>query len=90
MWDIASYLGHSDTRMVERHYAHHHPDFHKKAARALTSAMANVAVAPQLHPRRRGWRKRRKAGDGQVSEESQEVGMVGAARIELATPTMST
>jgi integrase len=51
LWEIAGFLGHSDTRMVERHYAHHHPDFQQRATAALQEKLAGVQLAPQLHPR---------------------------------------
>ena len=35
LWQIAGMLGHRDTRMVERVYAKHHPDFQKGATEAL-------------------------------------------------------
>ena len=35
LWQIAGMLGHKDTRMVERIYAKHHPDFQKRATEAL-------------------------------------------------------
>src|SRR5690606_22323449 len=33
LWEIAGHLGHQDTRMVEKHYAHHDPEFRKRAKR---------------------------------------------------------
>jgi integrase len=36
-WDVAGLLGHSDTRMVEKHYGHHHPEFLRAAAEALSA-----------------------------------------------------
>ena len=35
LWQIAGMLGHKDTRMVERVYAKHHPDFQQKAVETL-------------------------------------------------------
>lgn len=35
MSEISSYLGHSDSRITERHYARYHPDYLRKAAEAL-------------------------------------------------------
>jgi integrase len=35
MWQIAKYLGHTSTEMVERTYAHHDPSFLQAAAKAL-------------------------------------------------------
>jgi len=90
LWEIAGFLGHSDTRMVERHYAHHHPDFQKRAVASLHGRLSEMPITPQLHPRRRkgegekGVRKNENP-NGVIGKE-----MVGAARIELATPTMST
>ncbi len=45
MWDIAGYLGHADTRMAERTYAHHHPDYQDKPARTLAEALAGIGAA---------------------------------------------
>jgi integrase len=33
--EIADYLGHTTCRMVEKHYAHHHPDWRQRAQAAL-------------------------------------------------------
>ena len=85
LWDIAHMLGHSTTRMVERHYAHFHPDFQARTARVLDDAMAGItASAPQLHPRSNAATTRAKA------KKSNKNKVVGATRIELVTPTMST
>ncbi|WP_425500031.1 site-specific integrase [Parvibaculum sedimenti] len=82
LWDIAQYLGHSDTRMVERHYAHHHPDHKKRAAGVLDAALRRMTVAPQSHPRR---------GMGEKAMSAKSLAaMVGATGIEPVTPTMST
>lgn len=35
IWQIAGFMGHSNPRMVEQTYGHHHPDFMAEAARAL-------------------------------------------------------
>ncbi len=35
LWDVAGFLGHRDTRLVERVYGHHHPDYLRSAAAAL-------------------------------------------------------
>ncbi len=35
LWQIAGMLGHKDTRMVERVYAKHHPEFQRKATETL-------------------------------------------------------
>ena len=44
LWEIAGYLGHKDTRMVERHYAHHHPDYMNRAKSALAHQLATIRV----------------------------------------------
>ena len=58
LWEIAGYLGHADTRMVEKFYAHHHPDYQKAAAASLARRGAEISVAaPHLRPRKSGWKK---------------------------------
>ena len=82
LWKIAGFLGHSDTRMVEKHYAHHHPDYQKNAAEAIGRRLAELDFAPQLHPIR---------GKGGKAVSAKCLGrMVGATGIEPVTPTMST
>jgi integrase len=46
LWTIAGFLGHSDIRMVEKHYAHHHPDYQKVAAQAIGQRLAKLKLAP--------------------------------------------
>ena len=58
LWDIASYLG-TSLRMVEKHYAHHHPDHLKKAAKAMAAAVAKVKAKAEPLALRKG-RKTRK------------------------------
>jgi hypothetical protein len=41
LWEITRFLGHSGTRIVETHDAHHRPDYRHRAA-------GDVGVAPQL------------------------------------------
>jgi integrase len=82
LWTIAGFLGHSDIRMVERHYAHHHPDYQKSAAQALGRRLAELDLAPQLHPTR--------GKDGQAASAKSLKRMVGVTGIEPVTPTMST
>ncbi len=74
LWDIAHYLGHGTTRMVERYYAHHHPDYQHKATAAIDARMAELPVdANKLQPisdkqkRRRGTRAATKAGTPQLA-----------------------
>jgi integrase len=82
LWTIAGFLGHSDTRMVEKHYAHHHPDYQKAAAQALGRRLAELDLAPQLHPTR---------GNSEKAALAKSLkGMVGVTGIEPVTPTMST
>src|SRR5690606_17711264 len=53
LWEIAGHLGHQDTRMVEKHYAHHHPDFRKRAKRSLGRRLARLSFDPdRLRPAR--------------------------------------
>ena len=82
MWEIAGLMGHTSTRMVERVYAKHHPDYMRRATAALDSVLGIdelradcVPVAGQV-PRR-------------PSAKSLK-GMVGTTGIEPVTPTMST
>ena len=82
LWTIAGFLGHSDTRMVEKHYAHHHPDYQKVAAQAIGQRLAKLDFAPQFHPTR---------GKGQNAPLAKSLKkMVGVTGIEPVTPTMST
>ena len=102
LWDIAHLLGHSPTRMVEKHYAHFHPSFQEKAIATLERQLGNAAVAPQLHPKldnraKNAARRKRRNGVGQNAKmaeasrgylEASE--MVVPTGIEPVTPTMST
>ena len=74
LWDIAHYLGHGTTRMVERYYAHHHPDYQHKATSAIDARMADLPVDDsKLEPtsekqkRRRGTRAAKPAGTPQLA-----------------------
>ena len=50
LWDIAGFLG-TSMKMVEKHYAHHHPDFQKRSATATAKAMKIVKQKrPSLTP----------------------------------------
>ena len=80
--EIAGFLGHTDTCMVEKHYAHYHPDYQRRPAAAIAEALAEVRFVPQLHPKR--------ACGAQPVSANALTAMVGAAGIEPATPTMST
>ena len=84
-------------RMVERTYAHHHPDHMKRAAGALGDAMAEAGMADNkmltaLAERRQRRRQKSldRSGDGREGSHNPLKDMVGAAGIEPATPTMST
>ena len=101
MWEIAGFLGHADTRMVERTYAHHHPDHLNRARGALGDAMAeagmtdNPMIAALARRDPAALAERRQKRDAEASEAAEGshnplTGMVGAAGIEPATPTMST
>jgi hypothetical protein len=50
---IAEQLGHADTRMTEKHYAHLAPSYVADTIRAPTLAIAGAAVVNTI-----GWRKR--------------------------------
>jgi hypothetical protein len=91
LWEIAGFLGHADTRMVERHYAHYHPDFQQRATATLQQKLAGVQLAPQLHPRlAHGERQKARALNGKNPKVSLGVSkLVGATGIEPVTPTMS-
>ncbi|WP_133612483.1 site-specific integrase [Dongia mobilis] len=58
LWDIAAYLG-TSLKMVEEHYAHHHPDHMKKAVKAIAKAVAAVNKKAEPLSLRKG-RKSRK------------------------------
>lgn len=105
MWEIAGFLGHADTRMVERTYAHHHPDHMRRARTALGDAMAETGLSanpmiaalaardPAALAERRQKRRHKNMLDvsgGPAGSHNPLKGMVGAAGIEPATPTMST
>lgn len=49
LWEIASVVGHSDKRMVEKYYAHHHPDYQTRAIVARDRSLKAMDVAPHLH-----------------------------------------
>ena len=80
--EISAFLGHSDTRMVERHYVHLHPDYKEKASKAIAENMKAAGITPQLRPRK-------KAGAKGMSAKSLKA-MVGVAGTEPTTPSMST
>jgi integrase len=52
--EIADYLGHTTTRMVEKHDAHHYPDWQNRAREPLGAEIATLdgAAAPALLVRR--------------------------------------
>ena len=80
--EISAFLGHSDTRMVERHYVHLHPDYKGRAADEITKKMNTAGITPQLRPRK-------KTGAKGMSAKSPGA-MVGVTGIEPVTPSMST
>ena len=99
LWEIAGHLGHQDTRMVEKHYAHHHPDFRKRAKRSLGRRLARLSFDPdRLRPARPGLRNAGVApqlhpssGEGAKPTRRKSLKkLVGAGGIEPPTPTMST
>src|SRR5690606_20155432 len=98
LWEIAGHLGHQDTRMVEKHYAHHHPDFRKRAKRSLGRRLARLSFDPdRLRPARRGLRNAGVApqlhpssGEGAKPTRRKSLKkLVGAGGFEPPTPTMS-
>jgi integrase len=58
LWEIAGFLGHSDTRMVERTYAHHHPDFREKAKAAISAGDGHARRGVESDARAAGEAKR--------------------------------
>ena len=80
--EIAAFLGHSDTRMVERHYVHLHPDYKEKASNTIAQNMKAAGITPQLRPRKG-------TGATGMSAKSRKA-MVGVTGIEPVTPSMST
>jgi integrase len=70
--EIADYLGHTTTRMVEKHYAHLHPDWQKRARAALGAEIATLdgAAAPALLVRRE--RARLRAAAANTAETPQK------------------
>jgi len=106
LWEIAGFLGHSDTRMVERTYAHHHPDYRTNAKIALSEKIATTGAASNpmiarlekrsvdaLSKRRMRRHQKRHQESTEISDQGSHnplKDMVGAAGIEPATPTMST
>jgi integrase len=60
IWQAAGYLGMS-AEMIERTYGHHHPDYMRAAAAAITSKQsANVSLVVSLVEPERGSAKRQK------------------------------
>ena len=60
LWEIAGLLGHATTTMVERHYAHHHPDYRERSRQALNDRLVGLKVDPtKLTPRSAGRTKRK-------------------------------
>jgi len=105
LWEIADFLGHEDTRMVERVYAHHHPDYMHRAKTALGGVLAQSTITqspmlealaardPEALAERRQKRRQKTAPEAGVKGSGSHnplKDMVGAAGIEPATPTMST
>jgi integrase len=61
IWQAAGYLGMS-ADVLERTYGHHHPDYMRGAAEAITSKQAqNVSLVVSLAAQRNDREKRRKA-----------------------------
>jgi integrase len=60
IWQAAGYLGMS-AEMIERTYGHHHPDYMRAAAAAITSKQsANVSLVVSLVEPEQGSPKRQK------------------------------
>ena len=82
MWEIAGMLGHTTTRITERVYAKHSPDFMHRAVAALDSVFGERAL-------RASYAQSPDVPDLRIPAKLLK-NMVGAAGIEPATPTMST
>ncbi len=61
--EVAEFLGHADSRMVEKHYGHLHPDFKQKAA-AVLDAVLPVGVTPQFRPKKAAKNKKAPRQEG--------------------------
>lgn len=98
LWEIAGYLGHADMRMVDRRYAHHHPDFRDRAKRSLDRRLARLEddpeTAAEAENRAGGarcapsfapvrWQGRGRGGASRLKKR------VGAGGIESPTPTVN-
>ena len=94
--DIAQLLGHQDTRMAERTYAHFHPDYQKRAGKSLARRMAKLDWTGPKPPKPKGSDKvspQFRPSEGKQKTEGSAKSlteMVGATGIEPVTPTMST
>ena len=58
LFEVAAFLGHSTTRMVEKHYGHLSPDYQTRAIKAL-SGNAKPIIAPQFHLKKKEGSKRK-------------------------------
>lgn len=50
LWEITGFLGHSDTRMFEKHNAPDQLDYQRRPAAAVAEALAEVWFALHLAP----------------------------------------
>jgi hypothetical protein len=99
LFEIAGNLGHTSLRMVERHYAHHHPDDRDRSNASTEARMGGLETAASEAARRFARRLQTPvspqfhpsvtSGAPEASAKSLK-GMVGAAGFEPTTPTMST
>ena len=88
---VADFLGHKDTRMVEKHYGHLDPDYQDEAIEVLDSCLGGVDVSLQKHLK---LERASKQGDGEKGQNEQNplvfqgVLMVEPDGIEPTTSTM--
>jgi len=52
LWEIAGMLGHKSIKMVERVYAKHHPDYHKRGTAALDNIVGGAIERASYAPER--------------------------------------
>lgn len=80
LFEVAAFLGHKDTRMVEKFYGKLAPDYQEKAKSALDNAAGEAPVAPQKHL------KKRKGSAGKAAKPLRN--LVEPDGIEPTTSTM--
>ena len=80
--EVAEFFGHKDTRMVEKHYGHLHPDFKKHTVATLDRALP-VDETPNFAPKK-GLKSKGPAPAGAEPLET----LVDPSGIEPLTSTM--